>query len=391
MEQNIQPYENNVEIKSDSESEPIIPKSEKKINKKIVFLIIIILVIIGFGAVYFLFLDKEDNSQLSSDENIEVVKDEEVTETEVGRELDSDRDGLPDCMEKILGTDENNSDTDGDGYGDFDEIKNGYNPLTNEKFTEEELELVREKIKIEDEGLYKSIFIMENIEEGNIENNEEINITDSENIDEIITENNEEVEQNTFICGVTTIKDVDGNGYNTVSIGDQCWMKENLKVTKDPQGNDITRYCYDNDPNICDTDGGLYDWNTAMNDSTQEGAQGICPNSWHVPKDLEWYELENYLKDGENSCDSMRNEDGCDSAGKKLKIGEISGFNGILSGYRSANTDMFNARDIITLLWSSTMEGDDRAWQRTLSLSHSTVHRTINRKVHSCPIRCLKD
>jgi flagellar basal body-associated protein FliL len=112
MEQNMQSSENNMEIKLDSEGEPISPKPEKKINKKIVLLIIIILVVIGFGAVYFLFLNKGDNDKLSINDDVAVLEDKK--EVEIDKELDSDQDGLPDYIEKILGTDINNSDTDGD-------------------------------------------------------------------------------------------------------------------------------------------------------------------------------------------------------------------------------------------------------------------------------------
>lgn len=59
MEQNTQSNENSAEIKLDSEGEPISPKSEKKINKKVILLIIIIFLIIGFGAVYFLLLNSQ--------------------------------------------------------------------------------------------------------------------------------------------------------------------------------------------------------------------------------------------------------------------------------------------------------------------------------------------
>lgn len=43
--------------------------------------------------------------------------------------IDSDMDGLPDDLEKRLGTDPNKADTDGDGFSDGEEVKNGYNPL----------------------------------------------------------------------------------------------------------------------------------------------------------------------------------------------------------------------------------------------------------------------
>ena len=160
MEQNTQPIKNNVGIGLDNESEIINPNPEKKINKKIILLIIIILVIIGSGAVYFLFLNKNDDDGGSFlEENAEV---------EVDKEFDSDQDGLPDYMEEILGTDENNADTDGDSYSDFDEIKNGYNPLNDEKYTEEEWEAVEEMIKSEDEGLFNKIFVGNSLEKRDI-------------------------------------------------------------------------------------------------------------------------------------------------------------------------------------------------------------------------------
>jgi hypothetical protein len=43
--------------------------------------------------------------------------------------LDSDQDGLTDQEEKMIGTDPQNADTDGDGYSDGKEVASGYNPL----------------------------------------------------------------------------------------------------------------------------------------------------------------------------------------------------------------------------------------------------------------------
>ena len=157
MEQNMQSNENSAEIKLDSEGEPITPRSEKKINKKIILLIAVILIIIGSSAVYFLFLNKEDDSKLPIEENTEVLEDQK--EVEIDKELDTDQDGLPDYIEKILGTDSDKIDTDGDTYSDFEEIKNGYNPLNGEKYTDDEWGVVREEIRNENYEYFIKNFI----------------------------------------------------------------------------------------------------------------------------------------------------------------------------------------------------------------------------------------
>lgn len=148
---------NSAKTKLNSKGEPISPKFKKKTNKKIILLIIIILVIVGVGAAYFLFLNKKDNNKFPIEENMEVLEDEK--EVEIDKELDSDQDGLPDYIEKILGTDENNSDTDDDSYSDFEEIKNGYNPLTDKKYTEEKWEVIKKEIRNENRKFFNKNFI----------------------------------------------------------------------------------------------------------------------------------------------------------------------------------------------------------------------------------------
>ncbi len=200
-----------------------------------------------------------------------------------------------------------------------------------------------------------------------------------------------------FSCGISKIADVDGNIYNTVQIGSQCWLKENFKVTKNPAGKAITRYCYDNDPKICDTDGGLYDWNTVMDGSTEEGSQGICPSGWHIPKDLEWHILERYL--ASDSCLLTRErkgvdeigsvEWGCDPAGTSLKVGGFSGFEGILTGSRFNNDFWDRGAYGSANFWSST-----KWWYRRINGFSSEVARSFIVQgwgVSSFSVRCLKD
>ena len=159
MEQNTQSSENNTEIKLDGEGEPINSRLEKKGNKKNLLLAIIVLIAVSFIAIYFLVLKKDDSKQLNSEINVENIKDEEAVKVEIDKKLDTDQDGLPNYLEKILGTDENKQDTDGDSYDDYNEIKGGYHPLNEKKYTEEEWEMVKEMIKGEDEVLSEEMFV----------------------------------------------------------------------------------------------------------------------------------------------------------------------------------------------------------------------------------------
>lgn len=330
-------------------------KKKSRNGKKI--LVILILAAIISGAVYYFFFFNKNNAEPIAPKNNSNVSE---TENNIDKNLDSDSDGLPDYMEKVIGTNPNNSDSDGDGYDDLAEIKNGYSPFDDKRYTDEEWEEVKWKIKVADEGFYEKVF-------GNT-------IVNSE-----------------FTCGTDKVSDIDGNTYNTVQIGSQCWLKENLKVAKNPKGEAIIRYCYDNDPKICETDGGLYDWNTVMNNSTTEGTQGICPTGWHVPKDSEWYVLESGLKDEGEKCDADRNIMwDCDHSGTKLKQGGSSGFEGVIAGFRYNNAS-YSFRDVSTFFWSSTEENNNNAWFRMLGFFFSSVHRRSLDKTIDYSIRCLKD
>ena len=113
-------------------------------------------------------------------------------------------------------------------------------------------------------------------------------------------------------CGTATITDYDGNVYNTVQIGDQCWMKENLRTTHYADGtyipvgaSDQTTIGYRWVPNCYDTTvinpyGYLYNWYAVMcgapsSNTNPSGVRGICPLGWHVPSDAEWTQLTDYV------------------------------------------------------------------------------------------------
>jgi len=104
--------------------------------------------------------------------------------------------------------------------------------------------------------------------------------------------------------GISTVTDIDGNVYNTVLIGSQCWMKENLKTTTYQNGTPIPNVTgsinwqnlttgaytwYDNDISWKGSYGALYNWYAAID------ANGLCPTGWHVPTNDEWTALTNFI------------------------------------------------------------------------------------------------
>lgn len=115
----------------------------------------ILIVIICIGGYYFY---TKDNNPEPVNSSAAVIP---TATPAADKNSDSDKDGLPDTIEKILGTYMTKADTDGDGFNDFQEIKNGYSPLIaggEGKYTFEEWDNIKGKIKIEDRELYEKEF-----------------------------------------------------------------------------------------------------------------------------------------------------------------------------------------------------------------------------------------
>ncbi len=191
-----------------------------------------------------------------------------------------------------------------------------------------------------------------------------------------------------FSCGISTINDMDGNVYNTVLIGDQCWMAENLNYET---GN---CWCYNNGPTNCDNYGWLYDWETALN---------ACPVGWHLPSDEEWKILEGTVDSQYGVGHNEWNETGSrgHDVGKKLKA--TSGWSnngngtddysfGALSGGYRFSWGSFASLGLTARFWTSTESGANSAWYRQLLYDFDTAGRNFNsNKGHGFSVRCLKD
>ncbi len=186
------------------------------------------------------------------------------------------------------------------------------------------------------------------------------------------------------------LTDIDGNQYLTVKIGTQTWMKENLKVTRAPDGSPIESFMYQNDPGFLQKYGRLYTWGSTMNGSTQEKAQGICPDGWHVPSDEEYKILEMELGMTRQQADMVNVWRGA-TVGTQLMAGGTSGFDVIFCGRRSPSGS-YSYIGQVEYLWTSTQSDANFAWRRCLDKYASDVGRyNTFQKIYGFSVRCLKN
>lgn len=197
--------------------------------------------------------------------------------------------------------------------------------------------------------------------------------------------------------------------YNTILIGSQCWFKENLNVGAMIFGNlnqinngTIQKYCYDDDPENCGEYGGLYQWGEMMQYSSTQGAQGICPNGWHIPSDEEWKMLEGevdfYFGYPDPEWDKIfwRGFD----AGKKLKSTsgwnyngngiDSYGFSALPCGVRAGDGFFYFLGDW-EYWWSSSEYSATTAWYRHLDGGFNFSCRYFYDLEDGFNVRCLRD
>ena len=201
-----------------------------------------------------------------------------------------------------------------------------------------------------------------------------------------------------------TLTDIDGNVYNTVEIGSQCWMEENLKVERYRDGSNIPTglsdaawqaatteafAVYDNDTANKATYGLLYNWYAVAD------PRGLCPTGWHVPTDAEWTQLTDHLG-GESVAGGQMKTTGTLGAGTGLwqapntAATNSSGFSGLPGGARSIG-GFFTNQGSYGDWWSSSEDSASFAWPRRLLYVSGVANRFNNFKRNGFSVRCLRD
>ena len=203
-----------------------------------------------------------------------------------------------------------------------------------------------------------------------------------------------------------------GQTYNTVKIGSQCWMKENLNIgtmatslqtsaSHSDCGSNLTveKYCFNNDPANCAIYGGLYDWDEMM-EYKPSNLKGICPVGWHIPSDADWCILTSYL-DTAVIC-NQTGWSGTDIAGLLKEPGlthwvspntaatNQSGFAALGTGYRTAY-GYFGYFQRYNHFWCSTETTATTAKYRSLSYNSPEIGRNSSMKTFGYSVRCVKN
>lgn len=222
--------------------------------------------------------------------------------------------------------------------------------------------------------------------------------------------------------GTPTVKDYDNNTYNTVQIGKQCWMKQNLRTKHYANGTAITnggttsstttRYYYNNSSSSINLNnrGYHYNWAAVMNGepssmANPSGVQGICPNGWHVPSDAEWSELTDYVRSQSGYlCGGKMNQiakalastNNWTTSNNSCRVGNnpsgnnATGFSAVPASAYSQGSFYSNSA---AWFWSSTQTdySSSSAYGRELEHKNAYVSRNSYPETQGLSVRCLRD
>jgi uncharacterized protein (TIGR02145 family) len=200
------------------------------------------------------------------------------------------------------------------------------------------------------------------------------------------------------------VTDADGNVYDSLAVGSQVWLKQNLRTTHYNNGDPIphvtgnaawaaTRapaYCWYNDDSTAYAPvyGALYNWYAV--DPASNGHRDPCPPGWHVPSTAEWSALTTFLG-GESVAGGKLKEAGTAhwSAPNTGATNE-SGFTGLPGGYRGYVDGSFKFVGTFAHWWSTTEGDSSLAWGRGLFYLDASMDNSTSVKRNGFCLRCVK-
>lgn len=193
----------------------------------------------------------------------------------------------------------------------------------------------------------------------------------------------------------TLVDSRDGRKYNTVTIGTQTWMAENLNYGT------ANSYCFNNDPDKCAAYGRFYTWAAAMDSAGVFGVngegcgykstcnplgvypvQGVCPVGFHLPTTYEWKILFSAVGGKISAGKMLKSTMGWEKNGS-----DDYGFSAIPVG-RSSFESGFYFESSIANFWSV----DDHGGTNSVSLNNDEdAHINNDDARNRYSVRCVKD
>lgn len=162
----------------------------------------------------------------------------------------------------------------------------------------------------------------------------------------------------------------DGKIYQTVQIGSQVWMAQNLNYYNSDS------WCHGT--SNCKNTGRLYTWEAAMQS---------CPPGWHLPSKREYETLWHAVggawiasKNLKSKSGWRLNEEGVDSYG----------FKAIPAGYIGATGSHAHGSDRADF-WTATEFGDEKAYDMDLYGSKENAFMEPDPKSRGFSVRCVKN
>ncbi|RLD74347.1 MAG: hypothetical protein DRJ10_16945 [Bacteroidetes bacterium] len=213
-----------------------------------------------------------------------------------------------------------------------------------------------------------------------------------------------------IVIMLSNITDYDGNNYNTVKIGKQTWMAENLKTIHYADGTPIVNgteilvkhnpkvnyyFIYENTKSSIATYGLLYTWCAAMNNqescnNIQSGVQGVCPNGWHLPSLNEFEELIDYLGDTVQAGCKLKSSGIEYWKSPNYGANNLSGFTALPAGGHYGEKSFIYQR-IFACFWASTEDLSDDAYRLVLNRKKNYAYIRTFAKRTGYSVRCVKN
>jgi uncharacterized protein (TIGR02145 family) len=199
-----------------------------------------------------------------------------------------------------------------------------------------------------------------------------------------------------YNCGESFTDLRDGITYQTVIIGGQCWMKENLKylpnVTSSSNGSSTSAYYYVygyQGTSVMEAKattnyqiyGVLYNWTAALN---------TCPQGWHLPSDGEWTVLTDYLGGSTVAGGKMKTTGTTNWYSPNTGATNSSGFSALPGGYRNGYGG-YNFISYDGMWWSATDYSSTFSWLRYLNFDNANTSRGSINKELGFSVRCVRD